>query len=247
VSSSTRAEVAADGRRGVFITLEGVEGAGKTTQARRLVAVLEARGFPVLYSREPGGTAIGERIRELLLDDRHGEMVPEAEMLLFAASRAQFVREVVLPALAAGRVVVSERYVEASLAYQGYGRGLDVGVVRAVNAVATAGCVPDLTLLLDLPPEVGLTRARHAPGKAGPPGRGDRLEQETEAFHRRVREGFLALAAESPQHIVVVDASRSADEVHAAILAAVDRLLAARYLRPPEPRREAGPPEPRGG
>lgn len=215
------------GRRGLFITIEGPEGAGKTTQARRLYESFCAE-VPLVLAREPGGTPIGEAIRAVLLDERHHGMTAETEMLLFAASRAQYVRQVVRPALEAGTCVLSERFVDASVAYQAYGRGLPPEVVRRVNEVATAGLRPDLTLLLDVEPAVGLRRARLALGKDGPPGRGDRLEQEDEAFHARVRAGFLELAREEPSRFSVIDGGRSADEVHAALVAAVQRLLVAR-------------------
>lgn len=181
--------------------------------------------------REPGGTAIGEQIRALLIDPRHAELTPRTEMLLFAASRAQLVVEVIAPALARGRIVVCERYVDASLAYQGVARDLGVDLVRAVNDAATGGLRPDLTLLLDLDPETGLRRARAATARARPVGArpgwegGDRLERETLAFHARVREGFLALARIEPERIRVLDAGRPVADVQEEIVAAVDGLL----------------------
>jgi len=217
-------------RRGLFITLEGPEGAGKTTQARLLVERLRA-AYDVLYTREPGGTAIGERIRALLLDEQHREMSPQAELLLFAASRAQFVAEVVEPALRRGQLVLSERYVDASLAYQGVARGLGVEVVRRVNAVATRGVMPDLTVLIDIDPAVGLARARRAGGKEGRRGRGDRLEQEDLAFFARVREGFLAIAREERDRIRIVDGNRPQHVVHDEIVRLVEGLLSARGWR----------------
>jgi len=216
--------------RGLFITIEGPEGAGKTTQARLLYERLCAR-HPVLYAREPGGTAVGERIRALLLDETHTEMSARTEMLLFAASRAQFVAEVVEPALRVGRLLLSERYVDASIAYQGFGRGLGVDLVRRVNEAATRGIMPDRTILLDIDPAVGLRRARNAAGKEGRQGHGDRLEQEDLAFHARVREGFLAIAHEEPDRIRVVDGSRAQQAVHEEIVRLVDEVLAARGWR----------------
>ncbi len=212
--------------RGLFITLEGLEGTGKSTHGAAVAEFLRRAGRQVLLTREPGGTVIGERIRAVLLDETHGEMSAETEMLLFAASRAQFVREVVRPALERGVTVLSDRYVDASLAYQGYGRGIDVAVVRRVNEVATGGLLPDLTILLDIDPAAGLDRARAGKGDAH--GRGDRLEQEAPAFYRRVREGFLHLAAESPQRFAVVEASGAIEEVRRRIVAAVEQFLTQR-------------------
>lgn len=216
--------------RGLFITIEGPEGAGKTTQARLLYDRLRDR-YPVLYTREPGGTPIGERIRTLLLDEAHREMRPETEMLLFAASRAQFVAEVVEPALRDGRMVLSERYVDASIAYQGVGRGLGVDLVRRVNEAATRGLMPDLTILLDVDPSVGLARARDAAGKEGRKGRGDRLEQEDLDFHARVRAGFLTIAHEEPDRVHIVDGGRAQRKVHDEIVELVEGVLGARGWR----------------
>ncbi len=213
--------------RGFFVTIEGPEGAGKSTQANLLKERLQPLG-PLLHTREPGGTPIGERIRSILLDEAGREMAAQTEMLLFAAARAQFVREVVEPALAAGHLVLSERYVDASLAYQGHARGLGIDVVRKVNAVATGGLMPDLTILLDIDPKAGLARARHAAGKDGRPGHGDRLEQEEVAFHIRVREGFRLLAREEATRFRIVDGSRDPRTVHEEILDAVERFLRAR-------------------
>ena len=217
-------------RRGLFMTIEGPEGAGKTTQARLLYDRLRP-SYDVLYTREPGGTAIGERIRGLLLDEQHREMSPQAEMLLFAASRAQFVAEVVEPALRRGRIVLSERYVDASLAYQGYARGLDIQVVRNVNAVATRGVMPDLTVLIDIDPAVGLERARLADGKEGRRGRGDRLEQESVDFFVRAREGFLTIAREERDRVRIVNGNRPQQVVHDEIGRLVEQFLAGRGWR----------------
>lgn len=216
--------------RGWFITLEGLEGTGKSTHGPALAEHLRGRGLEVLHTREPGGTAIGERIRDVLLDDAHREMAAETEMLLFAASRAQFVREVVRPALDRGVTVLSDRYMDASLAYQGYGRGLDVAVVRWVNEVATGGLLPDLTILLDIDPAAGLDRARA--GKGDGTGRGDRLEQEALPFYQGVREGFLRLAAEAPQRFAVVDASGEVTQVWRQVVETVERFLGQRRERP---------------
>ncbi|MGH2397230.1 MAG: dTMP kinase [bacterium] len=216
--------------RGIFITIEGPEGAGKTTQARLLDEYLRPR-YPVLHTREPGGTTIGEQIRTLLLDEDFREMAPQAEMLLFAAARAQFVSEVVEPALREGRLVLSERYVDASVAYQGYARGLGVDVVRQVNSVATGGLLPDLTLLIDIDAQAGLERARVAEGKQGRRGRGDRLEQEALPFHVRVREGFLAIAREQPNRVQVIDGTGAQQVVHGEIVRRVEHFLISRGWR----------------
>jgi len=217
--------------RGWFITIEGPEGAGKTTQAARLETYLQDDGIPTIRTREPGGTALGEGIRDLLLDaGSHDRAIdPLADALLFNAARHQLVAEVIGPALAAGTTVVCARYADSTLAYQGYGAGLPIEDLRALEALSTAGLRPDRTILLDLPPEIGLQRK--APD--------DRTRFELEfdlAFHRRVRDGFLELAAMEPERIDVVDAAASSAQVWAAVRRSVDRL---RGVEPPasEPER----------
>jgi len=205
-------------RRGRFITIEGPEGAGKTTQAARLVALLRERGVAVLSTREPGGTTLGERIRELLLAPSAAPVDPLADALLFNAARRQLVGAVIEPALAAGTTVVCARFADSTRAYQGYGGGLSLDVLERLETIATDGLRPDLTILLDLPVEIGL--ARKAPD--------DQTRFETGfdvAFHRRVRDGFRAMAAAEPERFVVVDATEPEDAVAAAIGAAVERLL----------------------
>lgn len=207
--------------RGWFITVEGPEGAGKTTQAARLAAHLERRGLDVLQTREPGGTWLGERLRELLLArTAPGASVdPLADAFLFNAARRQLVVEVIEPALAAGRTVLCARFADSTLAYQGYGAGVPLDRLRALEAAATGGRSPDLTILLDVPPEIGI--ARKAPDDV------TRFEADYDlAFHRRVRDGFLALAAEAPGRFVVVDATQTVDGTAAAIEMAVDSRLA---------------------
>jgi dTMP kinase len=208
--------VAADGgRRGWFVTIEGPEGAGKTSLAARLRDRAIAAGVEVVVTREPGGTAIGERVRAILLDPAavHGA---RTDALLFNAARAQLVAEAVTPALSRGALVVSTRYADSTLAYQGFGAGLPLDELRALERFATAGLRPDLTLLLDLPVEVGLAR------------KGDEQTRFEAAFglefHRRVRDGFLALAAEDPERFVVVDATAGAGTVETAAITAVARL-----------------------
>lgn len=199
---------------GLFLTFEGPEGGGKTTQITRLEADLRMAGHAVTRTREPGGDEVGEKVRELLL---HGEVGAEAELLLFAAARAQNVAQVVRPALDAGHIVLCDRFTDSTLAYQGYGRGLPEDLIRRINAFATGGLVPIRTFLLDLSPVNGLARQ--------PQEKKDRLDREALAFHERVRIGFLELAAAEPERITVIDASRSADEIAAELRAAVFSLL----------------------
>lgn len=185
----------------LLITLEGGEGSGKSSHATALAAALRARGRHVIETREPGGTPAGAAIRALLLDAVPTPLTALAELFLYCADRAQHVAEVIRPALAAGQVVVCDRFSDSTVAYQGYGRGLDLAVVRALDAQARAGLVPGLTFVLDCPVEVGLRRA----GARTPAG--DRFERETLAFHERVRAGFAALAREAPERMVVVDST----------------------------------------
>lgn len=206
--------------RGKFITLEGPEGAGKSTHLRLLAGRLRAQGRSVLATREPGGTRLGEAVRRLLQFDAAGESpMPRAELLLFLASRAQLVETVIRPALARGEWVLCDRFCDSTFAYQGYGRGMDVNALRALNAFAAGGLTPDLTLLLDIPQEESRLRVA---GREGP---ADRFEREREAFHRKLAEGFRALAAQEPNRIrrIASDGPREATE--AAIWAAVTPLL----------------------
>lgn len=203
--------------RGWFITFEGVEGCGKTTQIGLLRDYFESRGRLVEVTREPGGTPIGEAIRGLLLDPDHTAMGPAAELLLYAAARAQHVHQRIRPALDAGRVVLCDRFADSTLAYQGSGRGLPLDTLARLHEVATDGLWPDLTLTIDLPVEEGMRRARSR-------GRSDRLEQESIAFHERVREGFLRLAEQSPSRIKIIDGTQSVEEVAAAIRRHVEAL-----------------------
>lgn len=196
----------------MFVTVEGIEGSGKSTQASRLAAAL---GPDVLLTQEPGGTALGKAIRELVLGHGHPGMQPEAEVLLFFADRAQHVGKAIRPALEDGRPVVSDRYLDSSLAYQGHGRGLSLDLLRSVARLATGGLQPDLTVLLDIPVELGMARV-------GKRGSHDRLESEARAFHERVRQGYLRLAAEAPSRWVVVDAEAEADVVTARMMAALE-------------------------
>jgi len=202
----------------LFISLEGPDGGGKSTQARLLVDYLKGRGRDVLLTREPGGTPIGDQIRQTLMDLGNTGMDPRAEILLFSASRAQIVHQVIRPHLDAGGVVVCDRFYDSTLAYQGYGHGLDLEALQVITDFATGGLRPDLTLLLDLPAEAGLERR-----KSG--GQWNRLDAYDLAFHQRVRQGYFALAEAEPARWVKIDAACSADEVQAAIRRAVDARL----------------------
>ncbi|MCX8007195.1 MAG: dTMP kinase [Coriobacteriia bacterium] len=184
------------GMRGVFITFEGGDGAGKTTQMRLLAEAVKRAGGDAVVVREPGGTPVGEAIRAVLLGPEHGRIAPVAELFLFPASRAHLTEEVIRPALDAGRVVLCDRYADSTTAYQGYGRGLDLEFVRRVNEAATGGLVPDLTIVLDVEPREGVAAA-----SAGGP---DRLERESAEFHERVRAGYAAIAAADPARVRVV-------------------------------------------
>ena len=203
---------------GIFITFEGPEGAGKSTQARRLVASLEAAGHAVLSTREPGGTPLGDRVRQIVLLEPDLEIAPVAEFLLYSASRAQIVRDVIRPALDDNKVVIVDRYSDSTLAYQGYGRGLNLDFLREVTWEATGGLRPHITVLLDLDPEIGLRRAAQT-------GALDRLESADLGFHRRVRTGFLELAHLEPERFLIVDALEHPDAISQVILAAVSGAL----------------------
>lgn len=196
-----------------FVVFEGGEGSGKSTQSARLAETLRAAGHEVVVTREPGGTTLGTSIRALLLDVRTRGLDPRAEALLYAADRAQHVAELIRPALERGAVVISDRYVDSSLAYQGAGRALARDEVAELSAWATAGLVPGLTVVLDVDPAVGLVRAR---GVDAP----DRLESEPMDFHQRVRQGFLDLAAAEPQRYLVLDATQGAAAVASQVAAA---------------------------
>ena len=202
--------------RGVFVALEGGEGAGKSTQARMLGDWLETLGHRVLLTREPGGTDVGGQLRRIVLDHSTGELSPRTEALLYTADKAEHVDEVVLPALAEGMVVVTDRYVDSLLAYQGAGRAVDITELEQVARWATSDLRPHLTVVLDVDPATGLGRA----------GDLDRIEVEPLEFHQRVREHFLALAAADPTHYLVLPADGDADTLHQAIRAGVEPWLA---------------------
>ena len=194
-------------QRGIFITFEGVEGAGKTTQVQRLATVL---GPNVVLTREPGGTTISERIRDIFLTS--DGMSVMTELLLIAAARAQHVDERIRPALAANQIVICDRFIDATVAYQGYRGGIDIELIHQLNRVATGGLTPDITFILDLPPEIGLQRQQRGELDR------DRLDKEPLELHRKVREGYLYAAKIDPNRVKLIDATQSPDAVHATLL-----------------------------
>ena len=204
----------------LFITFEGPEGSGKSTQCQRLERHLVWRGYDVLRTREPGGTGIGQQVRALLFDHDNRAMTAEAGVLLFSASRAQLVREVIRPHLEKGGVVVCDRFFDSSLAYQGYGHRLEQSVLRDVTRLATGGLLPNLTLLLDLPPEDGLRRRKQQEEQW------NRLDAYNLSFHARVRHGFLALAQAEPERWEVIDASQPSEVIFECVRARVERAQA---------------------
>jgi len=203
----------------MFITLEGPDGSGKTTQARMLTEWLREQGHQVVLTREPGGTDIGDQIRQVLHDPHNTAMDARAEILLYSASRAQHVAQCIQTALAAGKVVISDRYADSTLAYQGYGRGLDLKTLRAITTFATGGLTPNLTLYLDIAPQEGLQRRRLSGDEW------NRLDAETLEFHQRVRAGYLELVKQEPGRWVVIHAARPIEEVQAEIRALVQAKL----------------------
>ncbi len=203
--------------RGMFISFEGSDGSGKSTHIRLLSDKLRQHGYAVTVTREPGGCPIAEKIRAIVLDREHGEMTPVAEALLYAAARAQHVSEVILPALERGEIVITDRFLDSSIAYQGVGRGLGVDLIRQVNGPATGGLMPDVTFFMSV--DTGESARRISDRDQ------DRLELAGKGFHDRVYAGFTQLARENPGRIVTIDATKPKPEVHAAVLAAVEAKL----------------------
>jgi dTMP kinase len=204
--------------KGCLITFEGIEGSGKSSQIASLAEHLEQNGWNIQKTREPGGTKLGERIRDLLLDTGHTDITFKTELLLYLASRAQHFQEVILPALQQGKVVLCDRFSEATLAYQGYGRGLDLNQIKMLLKFVTEGRKPDLTLLLDVEVRKGLMRISNRRPK-------DRLEQERIEFYEKVRQGYLRLAKTSPRRIVLIDADRPFEKVGVQIRKTVEAFL----------------------
>lgn len=207
---------------GLFVTFEGGEGSGKSTQFAQTAAFLIADGIPVTATREPGGTEIGTAIRSFLLDAKNTTLVPTAELLLYEACRAQVTEEIIRPALAQAHVVLCDRFFDSTTAYQGYARGLDLAMVQRLNLAATSGLRPDCTLWFDMEPAAGIARARARSGAAAL----DRLEREALAFHERVRNGYRAIALAEPERVIRIDASRSIEVIQAEIQAILRQQIA---------------------
>ena len=205
--------------KGLFITFEGIEGCGKTTQIELFADHLRKEGKEVLLTREPGGTAIGDEIRKILLKPEHTKMSPKAELLLYAAARAQHVAEKIRPATQQGTIVLSDRYADASTAYQGGARKLSLDLLKSLHQLATDNLMPNITFLLDLPANVGLGRAR---SRNEATGHEDRFENEELAFHEIVRAGYLNIARAEPKRVIVINASHGVDEIHSEIIRVFD-------------------------
>jgi dTMP kinase len=208
----------------LFITFEGVEGSGKTTQIQRLKKYFTQRGIPCKVTREPGGCPIGEKVRKILLNPDHREMVPMSELLLYEAARAQHVNDIIKPFLKKGGVILCDRFNDATLAYQGYGRRIDLRWIERLNHLSSQGIRPDVTFLLDCPSDVGLKRALQR-NRELKQEREERFEKEEIQFHRRVRKGYLAIAKKEPRRVKVIDTRQGEDKVFNKIRKTVDNLL----------------------
>jgi dTMP kinase len=220
---------------GLFVTFEGIEGSGKTTQIHLAADYLGQRGIPCLRTEEPGGTVLGRKLREMLLNRGPFILYPETELLLFTAARAQHVREVILPALEEGKVVLCDRFADATLVYQGYARGLDVKAIRYLNTFVTKSLQPDLTLLFDLPVEVGLNRAKERIARLNLVLREDRFEEEDLSFHKKIRDAYLLLAHQEKDRFRVLDAKDSISDLQETVRFHLDKGLGyvlSGYLRP---------------
>ena len=209
----------------MFITLEGIEGSGKTTQIGRLVAFLEDRGIECVTTRQPGGTLIGENIRSILLDPANSALAPMTELLLYMADRSQHIDELIRPCLQAGKTVICDRYYDATVVYQGFARGLNIELIQQLHQILFDDLKPDVTLLLDLAPQVGLERAWQQLNNGQRSGLESRFEAETVAFHEKVRAGYLELARLEPGRFRIVDAAQSQDQVFTAICEIVSSIL----------------------
>lgn len=208
--------------RGKFITIEGTDGSGKSTQIELLMDYLRKKGADVIFTREPGGTQISEKIREIILDVDNSEMTGITEALLYAAARSQHVEEKIIPALEAGKIIICDRFVDSSIAYQGAARGLGAEKIMGINEAALHGIMPDMTLFFDLSPEKGILRKKNERAL-------DRLEKEKMDFHEKVYEGYKNLCKKYPERIKPIDADRSIDEVHSEVIEVIDGLLKEKY------------------
>jgi dTMP kinase len=204
--------------KGLFISFEGIEGTGKTIQSKLLCEYLIKKGFRVLLTEEPGGTRIGRTIRDILLSVDNIEITPLTELFLYNASRIQHIKEVILPAIKQGMVVITDRFSDSTVAYQGYGRGIELHLINSIEHIVTEGLRPDKTILLDLDVAIGLQRNKGI-------NKEDRIELEDITFHKRVRDGYHALAAKEPERIHVIDASKSIEHIHGSIKNVVQDLL----------------------
>ncbi len=208
-------------KQGLFITLEGPDGSGKSTQIEYLKEYFNRRGLACVFTREPGGTAIGEKLRSIILDKENQEMCDMAEALLYAASRAQHVEQLIKPALREGKIVVCDRFIDSSIAYQGYGRELG-DAVRVINELAVDGCMPDVTFLMEISPEIGKSRIREESQ--------DRLEQEKLEFHNRVYAGYREIAKFYPNRFVEIDAGKDKEAIRETVLSHIDSILESREI-----------------
>lgn len=206
----------------MFISFEGIEGSGKTTHVKHTVRFLKDKGHDCVITREPGGTRIGEKIRAILLDPMSKDMDPLAELLLYTADRAQHIKEYILPLLSDGKMVLCDRYYDATMAYQGFARGLDIGLIEKMHKLLFENLKPDITLLLDLPPEIGLARAWKQIETGTRTGEETRFEEETLSFHKKVRSGYLELARLEPERFRIIDASKDEHGVREEIIKILD-------------------------
>ena len=206
----------------MFISFEGIEGSGKTTQAKHTVRFLQDKGHDCVITREPGGTRIGEKIRAILLDPLSKDMDPLTELLLYTADRAQHIKEFILPLLSDGKIVLCDRYYDATMAYQGFARGLNIGLIEKIHKLLFENLKPDITLLLDLPPEIGLERAWKQINNGNRVSQETRFEEERLSFHKRVRAGYLELSRLEPERFRVIDASKDAHEIREEIIKILD-------------------------
>jgi len=202
----------------MFISFEGIEGSGKTTQAKHTVRFLQDKGHDCVITREPGGTRIGEKIRAILLDPLSKDMYPLTEFLLYTADRAQHIKEYILPLLSDGKIVLCDRYYDATMAYQGFARGLDIGLIEKIHKLLFENLKPDITLLLDLPPEIGLKRAWKQINNGNRISQETRFEEERLSFHKKVRTGYLELSRLEPERFRIIDASKDEHEVREEII-----------------------------